>query len=209
MTLDPLADLYYYQSPYVYAANDLIRYTDLFGMGPGDTKGVGQFVIKTVLEIGISLVAQKVDMVGLASDAMGSSSGQLLPNPDYDQLDLDMAELSIGIARENEVSLTDFVDVLYDVNGTLEEQGMNLIDAYLISSEDLANLAQGAITIDELVESKMEPSTVLSEIGAEGNEDKTEVVFYRQPEEKYTGKTFTENNVISTYGAEEEEKEDE
>lgn len=36
MTLDPKAEIYNYQSPFAYAANNPIRYIDVLGMGPGD-----------------------------------------------------------------------------------------------------------------------------------------------------------------------------
>jgi hypothetical protein len=42
MTLDPLAETYNFQSPYVYALNNPIRYTDYLGMGPNDEVKVNE-----------------------------------------------------------------------------------------------------------------------------------------------------------------------
>jgi len=202
-TLDPLAEEYSFQSPYVYAANNPILFIDLFGMGP--SKGKRKLVVKTILEIGVSLAGQKSQLLSTASDMTGITRGQLLPNPDYDQLDLDMAQMSIDVARSKNLGMEDFVDVMIDVNITLEDQGLNIIDAYVISEDDLKNLAEGKISIEDISDKKTDPAYVLSEINDDNNKDKTEVLFYREPD-GFTGKSFLEYNVIRTYGKEEDEK---
>ena len=51
-TIDLLSESYYFQSPFVYASNNPIRFMDIYGMGPGENDGFFSNVWNGVKKIG-------------------------------------------------------------------------------------------------------------------------------------------------------------
>ncbi len=60
-TLDPLSENYSFQSPFVYGANNPIRFIDRMGMGPGDPPGNRNFWISNTIGPTVNAINNKVN----------------------------------------------------------------------------------------------------------------------------------------------------
>ena len=212
--LDPIADKFAHVSPYNYAENRPINGVDLWGLqfcpsftsgainyrettnsfkrssqnrnSSTDWKMVG-FILKQSASLATLGLGGKSKIFGSASNAYGVSQGEILPNPDYAAMDLESAE--IGLQANSE--LGGYVEAVNDANALLGDNDLNPIDAYLAGSEQLEALQNGEISIEDLAESLVSPSTAESASQAEENQDKTNILFYRQNDKGFNEQGFS------------------
>ncbi len=215
-TVDPLAEDYSFQSPFVYGANNPIRFIDFIGMSAGDPpnkneqktdwKKVG-FYSKQVTSVITALFGYRSSMFGDVNDGIDAVNGQIYPNPDYDELDLSLSEFAIQDAR-NTGELDKFVDVINDANELLESNDLNQIDAYLVNDYQAEQLESGEINISDISSSKTgSPSTAQSEADLDENQDKSKIIFHRQYDNGFNEQSFSESGVIGNFPIKREEEE--
>jgi uncharacterized protein RhaS with RHS repeats len=155
--------------------------------GKIDPKMAG-FGLKQITSLVTLGLGRKYGIVGSSSDAYGVSQGEILPNfNDYAAMDLESAE--IGLQANSE--LGGYVEAVNDANALLEENDLNPVDAYLVGSEQLEALQNGEISIEDLAESLVSPSTAESASQTEENQDKTNILFYRQNDEGFNEQGFS------------------
>ncbi|MFH1160383.1 MAG: RHS repeat-associated core domain-containing protein [bacterium] len=147
-TIDPLANNYYFQSPYVYGANNPIKYIDINGKGPGDfalLSAIAIYKLKTWIGGMVDYTKQTSSSNGYKSmnymeaKAKGLESQKTIA--DVSHIIAPVAEeTNIAIGVGGDIKLNDEFSI--GVGGEIGTEGMK------VYAEGPEGIASGELTVD-------------------------------------------------------------